>query len=398
MEIAETAGDEHADNADAVDTADSSDRPSKILAVLATVLAVVSLLGVWVRTQALDTDEWVRLSSEILDEEEVREKLAAYIVDQLYERIDVADDLGERLPEPLDGVANTLVGALRGTVTDGVERLLESDAVQSTWTEVNRTAHSALVAILRDETRPGISTAGGEVALELREILIVVGERLGFSGDRLEALPEDAGRIVIFESDELDTVQQTVRILDFLSWFLFVTVVVLYVVSVAISRDRLSALRRAGLALAGAGVFVLLVRSIAVNRLVDAVVQDPANEGLADVVAVNVTSLIRQMAWSAVLWGALIALFAWLVGDDRRAVWVRRGIAPAFRASTTAVVGLTVLFLMVLLWWDPGRAFAGFLRAAVTIALVIGAVVALRRTVLADSVTGTADADSAIGT
>lgn len=378
------------------DTSGTKDRTSKIVLVLATVLMVVSVLGVWVKTQALDTDEWVRMSSDLLDEPEVQESLAAYLVDQLYDSIDVSTDVGERLPESLEGIAPTLVAALRGPITDGVERLVASDAFASAWANINRTAHSTLVAILRDETRPGISTADGTVTLELRELLIVVGDALGFSGDRLDALPDDAGSIVIFESDELDAVQQGVKVVDFLSWFLFVLVLALYALSVALARERwLAALRWVGVAIAVGGVVILLLRAIAVDRIVEAVVQDPANMPLADVVAANVTLLIRQMAWSAVVWGVVIALFTWLLGGHRVAVRFRGLIAPIMSASIATVVGATVVLVLALLWWNPGRTFDGAFNSIVTIALVIGAMIALHRQVAIDAVRG-GDADAVV--
>ena len=44
----------------------------------------------WVRTQALDTDQWVSVSSDLLAEPEVTEALSVYITDQLFTQVDVA--------------------------------------------------------------------------------------------------------------------------------------------------------------------------------------------------------------------------------------------------------------------------------------------------------------------
>jgi hypothetical protein len=125
---------------------------------VATFVAVVSVFSTWVRVQALDTDQWVSLSDELLDEQ-VQEALSVYLVDELYREVDVTSEIEGRLPGDLQGLAGPISAALRGPATTGTERLLASDRVCSTWLTVNRQAHQSLVNILRDETRPGISTS-----------------------------------------------------------------------------------------------------------------------------------------------------------------------------------------------------------------------------------------------
>src|SRR3954462_13973492 len=83
------------------------------LIVLAAVIALVSSLTVWVKRQALDTDSWTRASSALLQDDKVRAALSAYIVDELYTKSDVAQNLQERLPPNLAGIAAPLAGALR---------------------------------------------------------------------------------------------------------------------------------------------------------------------------------------------------------------------------------------------------------------------------------------------
>jgi hypothetical protein len=320
------------------------------------------------------------LSDELLDEPEVRAALSVYLVDQLYQQLDVTAEIEDGLPEDFKGLAGPLTAALRGPATEGVNRLISSEQFRSTWTEVNRTAHQTLVNIVRDETRPGISTADGTVTIELGVLIRVVGEKLGLSDTFLERLPEDAGRITVFESEELDNVQAAVRVLDFMSWFLFVLVVALYAVAVYVAGDRrLRVLRNIGFGLIGAGVFVLVMRSVAVSNIVDAIIDDPGQRPLATVTGFVSTGLLRQMAWSGIIYGLLIAGFAALLGARSWARSTRRFLAPLLNASAGAVAGATALIIMVILWWSPGRAFDRWVTGLTLIALVIGAVVALRR-------------------
>jgi hypothetical protein len=70
---------------------------------LPTVLTIVSVFTVWTRSQILDNDEWVDLSTELIDQPEVREALAVYHVDTLYEQGNLTAGATERLPRTSRG-------------------------------------------------------------------------------------------------------------------------------------------------------------------------------------------------------------------------------------------------------------------------------------------------------
>jgi len=360
----------------------------QILVAIATFVAVVAVFSTWVRVQALDTDQWVSTSGDLLDEPEIQSALAVYLVDQLYEQLDITAEIENRLPQDFEGLAGPITSALRGSATTGAERLVSSDRFRSTWLAANRVVHQSVVNVLRDETREGISTTDGTISLELGEILRVVGEDLGLSGSLLDQLPEDAGRLTIFESEELETAQTAVAVLDFLSWFLFLLVVVLYAVAVYFDRDRrLARLQSVGLSILGVGVFVLLVRLIAVPRVTNAVVEQSQVRPLAELVGLVATSLIREIAWSAIVYGVLIVGFVQLLGTHPWAVATRRVLAPVFGASPAAVAGITLLLLALLIWWSPGQAFDRWISGLTLVALVVGAVVALRRSIMLEAIT-----------
>ncbi len=357
----------------------------QVLVAIATIVAVVSIFSIAVRVQLLDTDQWVSVSDQLLDEPAVTDALSAYLVDELYTRLDITAEIQGRLPEDLEGLAGPISGALRGPATTGAERLVTSDGFRTTWLTVNRNAHERLVNILREETRPGVSAADGKVTLELGELLQIVGEKLGLSESTLELLPEDAGRVTIFESDELSTVQSTVQVLDFLSWFVLLVVVALYALAVYLDRDRrLERLQSVGFSIIGIGVFVLLLRRVAVPLVVDSIVANPQKRPLASLIGYAATEIVQQMAWSAVVYGILIAGFAGLLGSQRWARSVRRFLAPLFGASPGIVVGSTALLLLVLIVWSPGRAFKGWVTGMLLVALLIGGVIALRRSIQQD--------------
>jgi hypothetical protein len=351
-----------------------------VLVVLATVLALISAVTTWVRTQALDTDEWVKVSDELLADEEVQAALTTYLSDQLFASTDITEAVQETIPDDLGFLAAPAASALRGLATQAVGALIQSDVFSEAWSAANRTAHETLVAILRDDTGPNVSTADGAVTLDLRGIVIDLGENLGIDKDTLEKIPEDIGVVTIFESDTLEQAQGIVQVLDFMSWFLFVVVVGLYALAVYLARGRrVTMTRNVGLSLIIAGVLLLLFRSIAARFAVDAMVAKPSQEDLAESVLAIATGLIRELAWTGVLYGVLIVLVAMLLGTHRWAIAARRFVAPITNSSPIAVVVGTIVLILIFLWWSPGGSLDRAVSVITVSALIAIAVYALRR-------------------
>ena len=357
----------------------SRKRLPAVLITIATILAFLSVFSVWVRVQALDTDEWVSLSDDLLAEDEVRRALAEYLVNTAYDQADVTASISESLPPNLAGLASPIATAFRDPITDAVDNLLGSERFGTLWRESNRIAHRALVAILRGESGDIASAAGGAISLDLKPLVVEVAQSLGLSGERIEGLPEDTGRIVIFQSEDLAATQDVVALAEFLAWALFVLVLGLYLAAVYVATDRMRTLRTVGWSVVGVGVAVLAARAIALRGLVDGIVQDPGNAGVAEIAGSVVTGLLRQMGWSAVIYGALTVLFTSLMGEHRWAVDVRRVLADALNSSRGAVAAGTTVVILLLVWWSPGGSFEQWTTALALIALVIGAVITLRK-------------------
>jgi hypothetical protein len=68
------------------------------LLVLATIIAILGMTAVWVQRQVLEREEWVDTSVELLEDEDVREALGVYMIDELYANVDVAAEIEQGLP------------------------------------------------------------------------------------------------------------------------------------------------------------------------------------------------------------------------------------------------------------------------------------------------------------
>ena len=186
------------------------------LLVLATIVLFVSSLTVWSKRQLLDNDAWADSSSQLLANDEVRGAIAQTLVDRLFERVDVDAQLRARLPEQAQGAAPALAATLESAAVRAADRMLQTPRVQTLWQNINKRAHAGVVKVLegKDLGRNGnVSTANGNVTLDLRPLITQLATRLGVQ-DRLKANADpNAGQVVIMKSNQLETAQKAVKIL-----------------------------------------------------------------------------------------------------------------------------------------------------------------------------------------
>jgi hypothetical protein len=358
------------------------------LVALGALILLVGSLTVWVKRQALDTDAWVDASTQLLDDEDVRNALSIYLVDQLYEYGDVEGRLEERLPENLAGLAGPIAGSLRSPAEEAVNRLLESPRFQALWEDVNRIAHQTLLRVLEDETRAGLSTAEGNVTLDLRTFLVTVGNELGI-GERLEQrLPEDAGQITILESDQLSTAQNTLKLIKVLSWLVVFLALAAFAGAIYLARDRRGMLTAVGVVLLLVGILLLVIRRAVGNYVVDALAQGESVREAAGSAWLIGTSLLIQIAWALVVYGIVVLLGSFLAGPSRIARRVRGVIGPPLRdypAGAWATLGGLYLLLVL---WGPVPSLRTWLGVLVLGALVAIGFEAFRRLTLAELESG----------
>jgi Short C-terminal domain len=361
----------------------SRGRVAIALIVLASVLTFVAIFAIWANRQLLNTDNWTKTSSELLEKESIRNQIAGFLVDELYANVDVQSDLEQVFqqvlkPERAAVLAGPAAGGLRSLAEDAANRLLERPVPQRAWEEANRRAHRRLLQVV-EGGGDAVSTSGGDVTLDLKSLLGQTESSLGVGGRVEQRLPESASQIVVLRSDQLKLAQDAVWLLKTLAIVLVVLALGLFALAVYLWRGRRrTALRACGVGLLFAGVGALVAGKLAGGAVVDALATTeslrPAAEDAWDVGS----SLLRQAAWATVAYGAVIVIAAWLAGPTRWAVGLRRQFAPYLREPRWAWGAFGVLVL-VLLAWAPTPAFRQVVTAVVLIGLLALGVEALRR-------------------
>ena len=205
-----------------------------------------------------------------------------------------------------------------------------------------------------------VSTEEGAVTLDLEVIVLEAADRIGLRDQVADQIPEDVGRIEILRSDELETAQDGVNVLETLAWVLPLLALAAFALAVWIAGDRRRAVRRVGIVVAVVGIVGLIAVNVGGNYVVDSLVAETENETAAGNAWDILTDLLRRSFWWFIAVGILFLVVSWLAGPGRRAVDVRRGLAPAVRQRVWAYAVLAILTLILLLTGPVGD-FARYL-------------------------------------
>jgi len=335
--------------------------------VIAGLLLLLTSFAVWINRVALNTQVFTDTNTELLDNDAIRSAIATRAVDELFDNVDVQAEVEAQLPKDVKSLSGPATAALRQGAYEIVDRALERPAFQRLFAITLEETHSTLVEVL-EGGGSRVSTEGGEVTLDLQQIIREAADRIGIGPEVADKLPADAGQIVILRSDQLDTAQNAVQLLKTLAWVLPLLTLVAFGFAVWLAGERRRAVRGVGITLTVVGAIGLLAEELTQNYLVNALVEHKDDRQAADNAWNILTDLMRgSFRWMIVV-GILFVIAAWLAGPGRGALSARRSIAPGIRNRVWAYVVLATVALFLLLNGQVSD-FTRFLFVALVIAL-----------------------------
>jgi hypothetical protein len=348
------------------------------LVVVASILAFLAVLAIWANRQVLNTENWTRTSTQLLQNRTIRNQISAYLVDQLYANVDVAGEIRDALPPRLQPLAGPAAGGLRNLAERAARETLSRPRAQGLWADANRGAQEQLLKIL-EGGGPVLSTTGGDVVLDLHELLNQMEERVGIGGRLAARLPASAAQITIMHSDQLDSAQRLLKLLRGLPFVLVGLSLALFGLALVVAPGwRREALRAYGIGFVLAGAGALLFQDQAGQALTNALVKTAAAEPAAANAWTISTTLLVEAAWATIFYGVFMVIAAWLAGPSRPTVAVRRTVAP-YATHPGVAYGALAVFFALLLWWAPTPATRDPALALVLLLLLAVGTEALRR-------------------
>jgi hypothetical protein len=355
-----------------------------LLIVFASLIAFVSTLTLWVDRQILDNNGWTSASEQVIADPQVQEALSVFVVNQLYQNVDVAASLQERLPSNLDPLAAPVAAGLRQPAANAFRFMLTQQRVQDLWVTASSRAHQRLVNVLENKTGAGISTGNGDVTLQLGPLVQRLAGELGLSQGAASKLPPDAGTITLLRSSQLNAAQLGVHAVRVLSKWLLVLVIAMYTAAAFIARgERRVTIRTIGWSLVLVGLGITVVRKVAGNYVIDALAS-PAYRGTGHRVWLIATSILAEIGTASILYGALLVCAMFIAGDTRPARAVRRVIAPVAVDQPMIPWLVAGSFLLLLVLWGGTHALRTWWGVALFAILIAGGVIALQRQLRAE--------------
>jgi Short C-terminal domain len=354
-------------------------RTVKGLVILGSVLAFLSVFAIWIERQALNTDDWVDTSARLLHNQTIRTAVGEYLVDQLYENVDVRKELEEILPGDIKELAGPAAGGLRQVAGEGAEKVLETSTAQGLWEDANRTAHEQLLAVLENK-KEAVSTEEGNVSLNLGSLLTNLASQVGIGEELAERLPPDAGQIEILHSDELETAQNIAIAIKGLALLLSILTFVAFGAAIYLSRDgRWVTVLFSGIGLISAGFAVIVAREIAGGIVVDELVKTENAKPAGEAAWSIGTSLMTSIAATVIIVGALFAVAGWLASPSAAARTTRRYIAPTLQRHAGYVYAGLVIVVGVYFLSGPTHGLRAFLTTLIVAGMAAFGIHELRK-------------------
>jgi hypothetical protein len=359
---------------------------ARTLTVVAAILALVGSVAFYVERTVLSEDGFEEIATELIQSPEIRSQVAATAVEELYANVDVEEEIANRLPEAQKALAPVLAGVVQQGAQEAANRLLERPRIQTLWVRTATATQRQVVKLLDDEGR-FVETEGGVVVLDLRPIIVAIGNESGLVASLADRLPADSGRVTIVTSEQLGTAQTVTRILRALADWIWIIALLLAAAAVWVAKGRRRIeLRAIAIAAIVVGVLELLVRRVAGTYLVDQLTTDATRPAGQDVWSI-LTQGLADRGWVLIILGLLLFVGVWLVGSTSLAGRARRLVAPVAEKplwTYGAVAGLVVVLAALVPLFQRG-----WLSFLVFIVLLAIGVEVLRRIVLDEQSTAT---------
>ena len=376
-----------------------------VLLVLAVITGFVGMFSVWVNRQALNTENWTNTSSELLANKDIQQAVGTYMVDQLFQNVNVQGQIQSLLPQQAQAVAGPATAGLRQLGEQVAPKVLARPRVQEAWRTANQAAHKTFMKIVNGGGNI-VSTQNGEVVLNLRTLVTDLATNLGVEQQVAAArqklqgsagqqarnaaqqklgvtLPPSTGQLVIMKSNDLSTVQDVAHGIRRLAVIFTIIPFALFAAAIWLAHGwRRVALRTTGWCFTGLGLTVLFARRALGDRVVDNLVASNSVKPAAHAAWTIGTSLLYDIAIAMLAFGILLVVSAWLAGATRPAVGLRRALAPSMRERVATVWSVVALAYLLILLWGPIYATRKPIGIVLFAVLIVLGVEVLRRQIV----------------
>jgi len=375
-----------------------------ILIVLGCVLAPIAVVGVWAGNQVTDTGRYVATVEPLINDPAIQNVLTDKITNEITSQLNLtglvnqaSTELNSKGLTRISGLLTTfgpqLTSAVSGFIHSTVHTVISSQAMANAWVQVNTVAHQSVVKLLSGQGGGTLTSANGQITLNLGPLIAVVKQDLVARGFSLAGnIPNVNPTVPLFQAKELGKAQAGYRLVSDLKIVLPILVLVLLAAGVVTARYRRRALIIVGLGVAASMVVLaiglLIARTIYLNSVPSTVLPTDAAAAAYDALVHFLKIGLRVI----LLVGLVIAAGAFITGPSRAAVqtrgavssgiaWLRnfgerRGVSTGpvgqwtYRHRRLLRIGAVTLIALILVFWGQPTALAVILLVVILLILL----------------------------
>ena len=167
------------------------------------------------------------------------------------------------------------------------------------------------------------------MVLDLRPIMIQLGNEIAVLGKVADKLPPSAGKVTIADESQLENVRTVTKILRAVADWMWLVAVAVAALAIWLARGRRRLeLRALGIGVLAVGLLMLAAQRAGGGYLVDHLVKnDGAKPAARDAWSI-LSQVLVDRAWVWITLGVVTLIGVWFVGDTRRAMQARRAAQP----------------------------------------------------------------------
>ena len=375
-----------------------------ILIVIGCVLAPIAVVGVWAGNQITDTGRYVATVQPLIDDPAIQNVLTQRITNEIISQLNLTGTVDQaaaqlqsrgltRISTLLTTFGPQITSAVTGFIQSTVHTVISSQAMAKAWVQVNTVAHQAVVKLLSGQGGGTLTSANGQITLNLGPLIAVVKQDLVARGFSLAgSIPNVNPTVALFQAKDLGKAQAGYRLVSDLKIVLPILALVLLAAGVFTARGRRRALIVVGLGVAASMVVLaiglLIARTIYLNSV-------PSNVLPSDAAAAAFDALVHflRVGLRVVLAvGLVIAIGAFITGPSRAAVrtraalgsgitWLRnvgerRGMSTGpvgewtYRHRALLRIGALTLVALILVFWGQPTALTVILLVVILLILL----------------------------
>jgi hypothetical protein len=303
-----------------------------VLVVVGCILAPLSLMGLWLRAELLDTDTYVSTMAPLADNEDVQQALADRITNALVVDTSLEDEVADRLPERAQFLAPKLTDAFESVVHDAALKVVQSDQFSDLWERVNERAHERVVAVLEGDDSGRLNVEDGQITVDLGPIAAKVNAALEQRGVDVFANSDRVrdNQIVLVDSIWLERAQTWTDLLQKIAYLIPILTLLCFGVAIWLSPNRRRTIMRSALGVALALAIVAIGFNAGRHFYLN-VLPESVNQKAAGAVYDQLLGDLRLALRTGFVLVLVIALAAWLSGPARPATRIRDGVLGLVR-------------------------------------------------------------------